>query len=149
MIPIDEQLTVRRERAVDAELAAQLDALFDEGVTWDEEHGRRYLEDPDALLLVARSDGAVCGFLTAYRLQRFDHRRAKVLLSEVGVEGSFRRRGTGQALIEAAMRWAVEVGAGELRVPTEEDNAPARGLSAAMGGREEAGITIYHYDLGR
>ncbi len=47
------------------------------------------------------------------------------------------------------MRWAVEVGAGELRVPTEEDNAPARGLYAATGGREEAGITIYHYDLGR
>lgn len=65
MIPIDEQLTVRRERAIDAELAAQLDALFDEGVTWDEQHGRRHLEDPDALPPLARWDGAVGGFLTA------------------------------------------------------------------------------------
>jgi len=142
-------LTVRRETAVDAALAAQLDAEFDEGVTWDAEQGQRFLEDPDALLLVARWEGEVCGFLSAYRLQRFDRRRAEVLLYEIGVREPFQRRGAGRALVEAAKRWAAEVGADELWVLTEIDNAPARVLYAATGGREEPGLTMFDYDLGQ
>ncbi len=78
-------LTVRRETSVDATLAAELDAMFDEGVTWDAEQGQRFLAHPDTLLLVGRWDGEPCGFLSAYGLQRFDRRGAEVLLYEVGV----------------------------------------------------------------
>ena len=142
-------LTVRRETDVDAALAARLDAMFDRGVAWDAEQGRRFLADPDALLLVARWAGEPCGFLTAYRLQRFDRRRAEVVLYEIGVEEPFRRRGVGRALVEGAKRWAAGAGAGELWVLTEEDNALARALYAATGGREESGFTMFDYDLGR
>jgi GNAT superfamily N-acetyltransferase len=103
-------LSVRREVAVDAALAAQLDAVFDGGGAWNAEQGRRFLADPDALLLVARWDGEECGFLTAYRLQRFDRRRSEVVLFEIGAEEPFRRRGIGRALVEEAKRWAAEVG---------------------------------------
>lgn len=140
-------LTIRRETEVDAGLAAQLDAMFDEGVAWDADQGRRFLADPDALLLVARWDGETCGFLTAYRLQRFDRRRAEVVLYEIGVEEPYRRRGAGRALVEAAKRWATEVGADELWVLTEEDNAPARALYAATGGREQPGVAMFEFDL--
>jgi len=65
-------LTVRRETAVGAVLAGELDAIFDEGLSWDAEHGQRFFAHPDTLLLVARWNGEVCGFLSAYQLQRFD-----------------------------------------------------------------------------
>jgi hypothetical protein len=58
-------LTVRRVTTVDVALAAELDAMFDEGVSWDAEQGQRFLAHPDTLLLVARWDGEACGFLSA------------------------------------------------------------------------------------
>jgi ribosomal protein S18 acetylase RimI-like enzyme len=116
-------------------------------MSWDAEQGQQFLGHPDTLLLVARWDGKACGFLSAYRLQRFDHRRAEVLLYEIGVEEPFRRRGVGRALVEEAKRWAAGVGADELWVLTEDDNAPARALYAATGGREENGLTMFTYGL--
>ena len=138
-------LTVRRVMTVDEALAAELDAMFDEGVSWDAEQGQRFLAHPDTLLLVARWDGEACGFLSAYRLQRFDRRRAEVLLYEIGVEEPFQRRGVGRALVEEAKRWAADVGADELWVMTEDDNTPARALYAATGGHEETGLTMFVY----
>ena len=140
-----ESLSVRRETSVDAVLAAELDAMFDAGMAWDIEQGQRFLAHPDTLLLVARCEGEACGFLSAYRLQRFDHRRAEVLLYEIGVQEPFQRRGVGRALVEEVKRWATEVGADELWVLTEEDNAPARALYAATGGREESDLTMFDY----
>src|SRR5215204_2011644 len=131
------RLTVRREISVDVRLAAELDALFDEGMSWDAEQGQCFLVHPDTLLLVARSDSKVCGFLFAYRLRRFDCRRSEVLLYEIGVQEPFRRRGVGRVLVEEATRWATEIDADELWVLTEDDNAPARALYTATGGREE------------
>ena len=52
-------LTVRRETTVDAGLAAELDTIFDEGMSWDAEQGQRFLAHPDTLLLVARWNGEV------------------------------------------------------------------------------------------
>jgi ribosomal protein S18 acetylase RimI-like enzyme len=140
-------LTVRRESTVDGALAAEFDALFDEGMSWDAEQGQQFLAHPDTLLLVARWDGEACGFLSAYRLQRFDRRRAEVLLYEIGVEEPFQRRGVGRALVEEAKRWAAEVGADELWVLTEDDNTPARALYAATGGREATGLTMFEYQV--
>jgi ribosomal protein S18 acetylase RimI-like enzyme len=140
-------LTVRRVSTVDVALAVELDAMFDEGVSWDTEQGQRFFAHPDTLLLVARWDGEACGFLSAYRLQRFDRRGAEVLLYEIGVEEPFQRRGVGRALVEEAKRWAADVGADELWVLTEDDNVPARALYAATGGREETGLTMFTYGL--
>jgi GNAT superfamily N-acetyltransferase len=138
-------LTVRRETAVDAVLAAELDAIFDEGMSWDADQGQRFLAHPDTLLLVACWDGGACGFLSAYRLQRFDRRRAEVLLYEIGVREAFQRRGVGRALVEEAKRWTAEVGADELWVLTEDENAPARALYSTTGGREQPDMTMFEY----
>jgi len=133
----DKPLTIQRLTEVNGALASQLNPLFDDGVAWDGEQGRRFLKNPDNLLLVAWWQGHACGFLTAHRLQRFDHRRAEVLLYEVGVDEEFRRRGVGTALIAAVKRWAAEVGADEVWVLIETDNTAAQALYAATGGQED------------
>jgi ribosomal protein S18 acetylase RimI-like enzyme len=140
-------LTVQRVTSVDPVLIAELDTLFDEGMTWDPEQGERFLIHPDTLLLVARWDGEACGFLSAYRLPRFDRRRAEVLLYEIGVQEPFQRRGAGRALVEEAKRWAAEADADELWVLTEDDNVPARALYTATGGREDLDVTMFEYAL--
>jgi ribosomal protein S18 acetylase RimI-like enzyme len=140
-------LTVQRVTSVDPVLIAELDTLFDEGMTWDPEQGERFLIHPDTLLLVARWDGEACGFLSAYRLPRFDRRRAEVLLYEIGVQEPFQRRGAGRALVEEAKRWAAEADADELWVLTEDDNVPARALYTATEGREDLDVTMFEYAL--
>ena len=133
-----ERLIIERLTAVDETIAADLDRLFDEGVEWDAEQGAAFLQHPDCLLLAARWDGRICGFATAYRLQRFDRRQAEAQLYEIAVDEVFQRRGIGSALIMEARRWAGEVGAAETWVLTETDNDAARGLYAATGGVEDA-----------
>jgi ribosomal protein S18 acetylase RimI-like enzyme len=141
-------LAIQRLTSVDNTLAAQLNPLFDEGTEWDAEQGRRFLQNPDNLFLVARWDGFPCGFLTAHRLQRFDRRRAEVLLYEIGVDDRFRRRGAGTALIAEVRRWAKEVGADEVWVLTDAGNAAAMALYTSTGGQADPpGTTMFTYRI--
>ncbi len=139
-------LTIRRLTEVDAALADQLKVEFDEGMEWDEAEGQRFLANRDNLFLAALWDDRVCGFATAHRLQRFDRRRAEVLLYEIGVNEAFQRLGIGTALVDAVKRWAKEVGADEMWVLTERDNAAAMALYAATGGEADPpGTTMFTY----
>lgn len=143
-------ITVRRLTEVSLELGRSLAPLFDDDVAWDAAEGRRFLADPDCLFLLAEADGLPCGFLTAYRLQRFDRARAEVLPYEVDVDEAYRRRGVAAALIAALNRWSVEVGATETWVLTERDNLAANALYTATGGdRDPAAVVMYSYPLGR
>ena len=143
-------LTIQRLTEVDAALAEQLNAAFDEGTVWDKVEGRRFLANRDNLLLAAFWGQRVCGFATAYRLQRFDRRRAEVLLYEIGVNEAFQRRGVGTALVAAVRRWAREVGADEVWVLTERDNPAAMALYAATGGEADlTGTTMFTYRIER
>lgn len=141
-------IEIERVVRVDAALAAGLNGLFDEGMAWDEGNGRAFLANPDALLVVARWDGVVCGFLTAYRLPRFDGMGSEVNLYEIGTDEAYRRRGVGRALVAEVTRWAAEVGAANVWVMTEVDNEAAQGLYAATGGeRDEPAITMFTYSI--
>jgi len=141
-------IEVERVTAVDAEFARALNGLFDEGMTWHEEHGRAFLANPDALLIVARWEGVPCGFLTAYRLPRFDHLSSEVNLYEIGTHEDYRQRGVATAMIAELKRWAEEVGAANIWVLTEIDNAPAPGLYASTGGvREEPPAVMFEYPV--
>ena len=139
-------VTVERLRGVDATLVPAMNELFDEGTAWDAEQGAEFLKNPDNLFLLARWDGVVCGFLTAHRLQRFDRRRAEVLLYEIGVDDTYQRRGVGTALIAQVKIWAEEVSADEVWVLTEASNTAAMGLYASTGGEADApGTTMFTY----
>jgi GNAT superfamily N-acetyltransferase len=142
------RLTVRRITSLDESLAHQLNALFDEGMTWDATQGDRFFADPANLLIVAYWDDQPCGFATAYRLQRFDTRRAEVLLYEIGVAESHQRRGIGSAMVEDVMTWAREVGAHEIWVLTERTNEAAMALYRATGGEDDGpGTAMFVYPL--
>lgn len=82
----DVSIAVRRLTTVSAELATALTPLFDEGIVWDAVAGARFLADPNCLFLLAEAGPVPCGFLTAYRLPRFDAKGAEVQLYEIGVD---------------------------------------------------------------
>jgi GNAT superfamily N-acetyltransferase len=115
----------------------QLNQLFDEGVVWDKEQGSKFLGNPDNALFLGFLDDVVAGFLTAHRLQRFDRKKAEVLLYEIGVDEKFQRKGVGRALIENVKNWAREIEAGEVWVLTERSNLAAMALYTSCGGVEE------------
>jgi GNAT superfamily N-acetyltransferase len=134
--------------SVDASLAAQLDPLFDEGMEWDEREGRRFLADPGNLLLVAFWGDVPCGFATAHRLQRFDRRRAEVLLYEIGVDEAYQRRGIGAAMVKEINRWAAEVAAAEVWVLAEGDDDRAQAFYRAIGGQpDERGAMMFTFPV--
>lgn len=141
-------IEIERVVRVDAALAAGLNRLFDEGMTWDEGNGRTFLANPDALLLVARWQGIVCGFATAHRLPRFDGLASEVNLYEIGTDEAYRRRGVARALVAEVKEWAAERGSANVWVLTEVDNEAAQSLYAATGGiREESAVTMFTYPI--
>ena len=145
----DTPITVRRLTTVPAELAIALTPLFDEEIVWDTVAGERFLANPDCLFLLAEAGPVPCGFLTAYRLPRFDAKGAEVQLYEIGVDEAWQRRGVATALIAALDRWAREVGATEYWVITETDNVAANALYAATGGDPDlADFRMYSWPSG-
>ncbi len=147
----DQSLTIRRVTAVDEALAVLLNALFavfDDDQVWDDAQGRTFLANPDNLLLVARWNDHVCGYLTAYRLQRFDRRRAGVLLYDIAVLDRFRRRGVATALIAAVKQWAAEIAADEVWVLADTDDAAAKSFYAASGAPQDLpDATMFTYPI--
>lgn len=115
----------------------EINSLLDEGTVWDADQGKKFLENPDNALFLALWEGMFAGFLTAHRLQRFDKRRAEILLYEIGVDENFRKRGIGKALIEKVKEWGKEVGADEVWVLTNKSNLAANALYQSSGGVTE------------
>lgn len=128
--------------------ALNLNTLLDPGTVWESNQGKAFLQNKDNILLVAILENQYVGFLTGHRLQRFDKRKAEVLLYEIGVHESFRRQGVGRALIESLKQWAKEVGADEVWVLTEKDNQAAMALYKSVGGEEDSpNTTMFTYKI--
>lgn len=84
------------------------------------------------------------GFATAHRLQRFDTRKAEVLLYEIGVAEQFQRQGIGKALLQQVKSWAADAGADEVWVLTNKSNVVAVNLYKAGDGVEDASDTTMY-----
>jgi hypothetical protein len=94
------------------------------------------LAGKDNALFLAHWNNKISGFLTAHRLQRFDERKAEILLYEIGVNEESRKKGIGKALIEAVKAWGREVQADEVWVLTNRSNQAAMALYKSAGGLE-------------
>ena len=138
-------MEVKRIKKVDRKLINKINQLFDDK-KWSQKEGNKFLTDKNNLLLLAFENDKPVGFLTAHRLQRFDKKKAEILLYEIGVHPYYRRQGIGKSLINEVKNWAKEVNSSEVWVLTEKTNPIAMKLYQSVGGVEESpGTVMYVY----
>ncbi len=92
-------------------------------------------------LVFAIDAGVVVGFVTGIEIAHPD-KGPEMLLYELGVQGSHRRRGVGRALVRHLAELARQEGCREMWVPVESGDAVAIATyrSAGAGAVEESGI---------
>jgi ribosomal protein S18 acetylase RimI-like enzyme len=89
------------------------------------DEARRLLSHPDILLWVAGQDRSVDGFLLCY-VQYLWHAPAReLMLYEIGVRSSERRKGIGRALVAAMENWMREQKIVDVWVPADNPGAVA------------------------
>lgn len=96
-----------------------------------------FLADPRHHLAAALDRGRLVGFASGVHYVHPD-KPPELFVNEVGVSPSHRRRGIGVRLVRALLEHARTLGCRNAWVATEPDNAAARALYAAAGGREDA-----------
>lgn len=136
---IEETLEIRRLLRLENDQVDGFNKLLDDGVSWDENEGDKFLKDDNNALFVAYLGDIPVGFLTAHRLQRFDERRAEVLIYEVGVDSEYQRMGIGTALLSNVKKWSKKVEADEMWVLTNKSNLAAMEFYESLGGMTESG----------
>jgi GNAT superfamily N-acetyltransferase len=99
-------------------------------------------------VFVVECNGQVAGFATILArvpFQELDEPPGEyALVSDLVVLESFRRRGYGTALLRAAERYAVEQGAGELRIGVLSANQQARRLYLEAGFHQHIEVLMKH-----
>jgi len=95
-----------------------------------------FLADDRNLLLVAEDAGRPIAYLVAYLLDRVDRDVPMVLLYEIEVSPSARRRGVGRRLVDELTRIGREHRVCKIWVLTDRGNEAARRLYRSAGGSE-------------
>ena len=127
---------IRRLDWEDGPLLAELCERFGKG-----RPDARVLDDRSVHVFAALEQGELAGFAYCHVLPRLDGTE-NVFLYELEVDGRFRGRGLGRALVEEALRLARPR---RLFVLAGEDNAPAQALYRAAGGADERQL-IFRFD---
>lgn len=96
------------------------------------------------MAVVAELDGRIAGFAAATLL--LDGVENRCELDTMAVDPAARRRGLGQALLEAVLAWAAERGARRVGLEVRASNAAALGLYRRMGFAEEGRRVGYYAD---
>lgn len=133
-------------RAAPADLDA-LAALFDAyrqfyGQPPDVPRARQWLRERlrfgESVVLVARRDGAMAGFVQLYPMYSSVRTARTWILNDLYVDAGVRRQGVARALLDAAAGFAREDGAAGISLETTADNAAARALYRSAGWHEDA-----------
>lgn len=145
-------LTVRRLGSADIGAMRDLNALYADAF---EDHETYRRDTPDdawlahqlgretIILLVAESEGAIIGGLTAYELPKLEAARSEIYLYDLAVAETHRRRGVATALIAELQHIAADTGAWAVFVQADYVDPPAIALYTKLGVREE----VLHFDL--
>jgi ribosomal protein S18 acetylase RimI-like enzyme len=102
---------------------------------------QRYLSNPAVLHWVALDGEVIAGFLYCLHLPLRSGIGHEVLLYEIGVRRSFRRQGTGRALLTHMENWMQANGASEVWVAA--DNQVAVDFYRACGFSAQAEQPVY------
>ena len=132
------QIKVEHISTFDGLNIVEFNALRDKGTEWNEQQGKKFLANDDSALFLALAENHIVGFLTAYRLQRLDKKKAEVLLYEISVADNFRQRGIGKVLIGKLKEWASQIESDEVWVLTNRSNVAAIALYTSLGGSIES-----------
>ncbi|MEI9989411.1 MAG: GNAT family N-acetyltransferase [Rhizomicrobium sp.] len=139
---IEVRLLEKGEEAVLAHIAP---AVFDNDI--EPELAREFLADPHHHIAVAIDKGVVVAFASGVDYIHPDKAR-ELFVNEVGTAPTHRGRGLAKAVLSALLDRARAVGCKIAWVLTDTDNAPARGLYAALNGKELTLDTVHiEFDL--
>jgi GNAT superfamily N-acetyltransferase len=108
--------------------------VFDDPV--DVRWSAEFFADPRHHLAVAIDDGQVVAMASALHYVHPD-KPPELWVNEVGVAPTHQGRGIGRQVLTALLEHAKTLGCQEAWVLTSADNAVARRMYAAAGGREE------------
>jgi ribosomal protein S18 acetylase RimI-like enzyme len=114
----------------------------------DSDATARFLADPHHHLLVAYEGERALGFVTGVE-QTHPDKGTEMFLYELGVDESHRRRGIGQALVEALTALARERGCYGMYVLTDDDNEAALATYRRAGARESGRQVMLDWDFRR
>ena len=113
--------------------------VFDNPI--DTRWAAEFLADPRHHMVVAIVDGVVVGMASAVHYVHPD-KGPELWINEVGVAPAYQRRGIGKHLMQALLAHGRTLGCREAWLGTEMDNTAARGLYAAVGGKEETMVYV-------
>jgi ribosomal protein S18 acetylase RimI-like enzyme len=129
-------MEIRRATEVSQIVAAS--TLFDHPARPD--WSQRFLGSPGHHLLLAYVDGMPAGMVTGVEMTHPD-KGTEMFLYELGVDGAYRGRGIGRALVTALAEVARERGCYGMWVLTEDDNAAALATYRAAGASDQRNET--------
>lgn len=86
-----------------------------------------------AIVLVAERDGAVVGMATAQLVVSTAEGGLSAWVEDLVVLANERRRGAGQALLDAVRAWAADRGARRLQLLADRENVPALAFYERLG----------------
>ncbi len=127
-------MEIRVLRPGDDGLLAAASHLFDGPARPDA--SARFLAEDGHHLLIAYDEARAVGFVSGVEVTHPD-KGTEMFLYELAVDGPFRRRGIGRALVERLAAVAREVGCYGMWVITDEDNEGARATYEGTGGVPE------------
>lgn len=104
------------------------------------------LADPRHHVAVAVADGVVVGMASGVHYVHPD-KPPELWVNEVGVAPGHRGAGLGRRLLELLLDHGRRLGCREAWVLTQADNDSARRLYRRAGGREDAAVVMYDFDL--
>ena len=147
-------ITIRQAVLADLDAVA---ILFDGyrqfyGQASDEAAAQTFLqarfEHGQSVVLLAESQGQAVGFTQLYPSFSSVSMARVFVLNDLFVSPTARRRGVGEALLDAAADHARQLGAVRLSLNTDVQNLPAQALYASMGWARDQKYHAYHLALG-
>lgn len=103
----------------------------------------RLLGGDSFISVAAMEDDTVIGGIAAYELKKFEQQRSEIYIYDLAVAETHRRRGVATALVNELKKIAAARGVYVIFVQADVDDAPAIGLYAKLGVRED----VLHFDI--